>query len=86
VEELLGYIADWIGLDLRGQSTGRIAVIVALYTTAGLLLLSAGLYLLTQYDRDPPSILSGFICLLLGAAFLIRVGLNVRALLRRPNA
>lgn len=86
MEELLGYVADWIGLDLRGRSTGRIVVIVALYTTAGLLLIAAGLYLLTQSDRDPVSILSGLICLLVGGAFLIRIGLNVRALRRRPNA
>jgi hypothetical protein len=46
MEELFGYLADWLGLELRGRSTGRIVVIVALYATAGLLLFCAGLYLL----------------------------------------
>lgn len=86
MEELLGYFADWIGLDLQGRSTGRIIVIVALYSTAGLLLFLVGLYLLTKYDDDAVWILSGVVCALLGAVFLIRIGLNIRVLLRPPKA
>jgi hypothetical protein len=86
VQELLGALADWLGLDLRGRSIGRIIVIVALYTAAGLLLALAGFYLIAAYRDDPVSILSGLVCLALGVAFLIRIGVNVRALLRRPKA
>lgn len=86
MEEFFGYLADRIGLDLRGRSTGRIMVIVALYTAAGLLLLFAGFHLLTASYDDAVSRLSGFICVGMGLAFLIRIGLNLRAVLRHPKA
>jgi len=83
LEELLGYIADWIGLDLRGRSLPRIIAIVLLYTLAGILLLAFGLYSLAADHDGAVSILSGVICSALGLAFLVRIGTNIARLLRQ---
>lgn len=83
MEELLGYMADRIGLDLQGRSVGRILFIVLLYSTLGLLLLIGGLYYLSaHYSEGAVAILTGVILALLGIAFLIRIIVNTTALIR----
>ncbi len=78
--ELLGYIADWIGLDLRGRSSPRVICIVAFYSIIGLVLLIVGLWYLVR-NHDGGSLLSGGICSVLGLAILVRIAVNISKLL-----
>jgi hypothetical protein len=83
LEELLGYIADWIGLDLVGRSRTRIIASVLSYSILGLVLSIGGLYSLISYHNGGVVVLSGVFCSILGLAFLIRIGINLAALFRQ---
>jgi hypothetical protein len=83
LEELLGYIADWIGLELAGRSQPRIIASVLFFSILGLVLIIGGLYSLISYHNDGVVVLSGVFCSILGLAFLIRIGINLAALFRQ---
>ncbi len=78
LEELLGALADGIGLDLRNMSAGRRLLALAFFGLGGLALLARGLYALWISAGDWATILVGVFCALLGAAWLARIVVNFR--------
>jgi hypothetical protein len=82
LEELLGYIADWIGLELAGRSRPRIIASVFFFSTLGLVMIIGGIYSLMNYHDDGVAVFSGLFFSILGSALLIRIGINLAALFR----
>ena len=80
LEELLGYIADWIGLKLVGRSRPRIVASVLLFSILGLVLMIGGLYSLTNNHDGGVAVLSGVFLSILGLALVIRVAINLAVL------
>ena len=83
LEELLGYIADWIGLELVGRSRPRIIASVLFFSILGLVLTIGGLYFLIDYHDGGVAVLSGAFLSILGLAVLLRIGINLVALFRQ---
>jgi hypothetical protein len=77
LEELLGALADWIGLDLRKMSARRAAFVVAFYTLAGLALLVGGLIAIIMNLGNAATVFGGAVCALIGAAWIARIARNV---------
>jgi hypothetical protein len=84
-EELLGYIADWIGLDLVGRSRPRIVASVLFFSILGLVLMVGGLYSLINYHDGSVAVLSGLFLSILGLALVVRIALNLAALFRQQR-
>jgi hypothetical protein len=76
-EEILGYLADRLGLDLRGRSAVRKLVIIALYAGLGLVLLAGGGHYAVVHANDGIALVSGIICALVGIAYVIRITINI---------
>jgi hypothetical protein len=83
LEELLGFIADWIGFELVGRSRPRIVASVLFFSILGAVLMIAGLYSLINYHDGGVAVLSGVFHSLLGLALVIRIAINLAALLRQ---
>jgi hypothetical protein len=83
LEELLGYIADGIGLKLVGRSRPRIIGSVLFFSILGLVLMIGGLYSLMSYHDGGVAVLSGAFLSILGLAFLIRIAINLTVLFRK---
>jgi hypothetical protein len=81
-EELLGHIANWIGLELVGRSRPRIVASVLFFSILGVVLIVAGLYLLMNY-HDGVAVVSGLFLSILGLALVVRIALNLAALFRQ---
>ena len=81
-EELLGYIADWIGLKLVKRSRPRIIASVLFFSILGVVLIIGGLYSLISDHDGVVAVLSGAFLSILGLTFLIRISINLVALFR----
>ena len=82
LEELLGYIANWIGLELIGRSRPRIIASVLFFSIVGLVLMIGGLYFLIDNRDGGVAVFSGAFLSILGLVFLLRIGINLLALFR----
>jgi hypothetical protein len=77
MEEILGALVDWIGLDLRQMSARRAIFVVVFYSLVGLALLVAGLVAVVTGRGNVATVFGGSICALIGAAWLARIARNV---------
>jgi hypothetical protein len=80
LEELLGYIADWIGIELVGRSQSRIISSVLFFSILGLVLIIGGIYSVMNYHNDGVAVFCGLFLSVLGLAFLIWISINLATL------
>jgi hypothetical protein len=86
--ELLGWVADLVGLDLKTMGPVARVIAVVLWGLFGLLFLCAGLVPLFDREADNVKLFGGLLVSAIGAAFLIRIGyglLELRRLNRERN-
>ena len=83
--ELLGWIADIVGLDLKTMKPMTRVVAVVLYGLFGLLFLCAGVFPLFDREADGVKVFGGLLVSAVGAAFLARIAYGLVEL-RRPNS
>jgi hypothetical protein len=82
--ELLGWVADLVGLDLKTMKPVTRVIAVVLYGLFGLLFLCAGFVPLFDREADGVKIFGGVLVSAIGAAFLVRIAYGL-AELRRLN-
>jgi hypothetical protein len=82
-EEILGLIADWLGLDLRVMSPAKMILVVVVYSGLGLLFLLGGTYVIVTHRDDGVAILAGAAVAILGAAYLARITVNLADVIRQ---
>ncbi len=82
-EEILGLIADWIGLDLRVMSPAKMILVVMVYSGLGLLFLLGGTFVIVTHRDDGVAMLAGAAVAILGAAYLARISINLVAVIKR---
>ena len=71
--ELLGWVADIIGLDLKTMSPLRRVIAVVLWGLFGLLFLCGGLVPLLGGETDSVTVFGGLLVSVVGAGFLARI-------------
>lgn len=77
VEELLGTLANRLGLDLRNRSLIRKLIIAGFWLALGALLLIGGVGFVANHLDDAIAIVGGALSALLGAAYLARITFNI---------
>ena len=82
--ELIGWVADIVGLDLKEMKPATRVIAVLSYGLFGLLFLGAGVLPLFDREVDSVKILGGLLVSALGAAFLARIAYGLVEL-RRVN-
>ena len=80
--ELLGWVADLVGLDLKAMKPVTRVIAVVFWGFFGLLFLCAGLVPLFDREADGVKILGGVLVSVVGAAFLVRIGYGLIGLRR----
>jgi hypothetical protein len=86
IEQLLGHVLEKIGIDLRHMSPRRAVLVTTFYYSVGLMLLVSGSYYFVNHSDEAPGNLGGLICAALGAAYLVRMTLNVVAYAKTKRA
>ena len=71
--ELLGWLAEIAGLDLKTMKPAGRAVVVILYGGLGLLFLCAGFLPLFDHDKDGLKIFGGLVVAAIGFGLLARI-------------
>ena len=82
IERLLGHVLEKIGIDLRRMSPRRVVLATTFYYSVGLILLVSGSYYFLNHRDEAPGNLGGLLCAALGAAYIVRITLNVVAYAR----
>jgi hypothetical protein len=71
--ELLGWLAEIAGLDLKTMKPATRGIVVVFYGLLGLLFVCVGLIPLFDHDKDGLKISAGLLVSAIGAAFLARI-------------